>query len=40
MTPEEFLSQYDQHIAGDAMKLRKALHNNLPDIIEQAVCCY
>jgi len=34
-TPKEFLSYYNPHVAGQAMKLRKVLHDNLPGITEQ-----
>lgn len=32
---DTFLSQYDEKVFGNAMKLRKILFANLPDIIEQ-----
>lgn len=33
--PEEFLSQYDEKVFGNAMKLRKIIFANLPRITEQ-----
>jgi hypothetical protein len=39
MTPDqkihEFLSQYNEEVSSNALKLRKVLLENLPDIIEQ-----
>lgn len=32
---DTFLSQYDEQVFGNALKLRKILFANLPDIIEQ-----
>ncbi len=32
---DEFLAQYDEQVFSNAMKLRKVLFENLPDITEQ-----